>query len=135
MAERMIGGREFAKLWEKNARDKAIAAGTDLEKFAKVLDSEEAKAHVQLLSNNFAGSIAGDERAQAHLTAQLSQVSFKAKASAYLAMVEFREGLIETAVEVVEGLAIGAMKLAGRAIVELIRGSLASAGSKRGRRS
>ncbi len=69
-------------------------------------------------------AIAGDERLQKHLIAQLSLRKFSSEARAYLEIVAFREAVAQAILDVVGALVSQGAKLAGEALAGALTGAL-----------
>lgn len=72
------------------------------------------------LADDAAEALAGDERALAHLRAQLGLQVFSAQARAYLESVKFRRALAAALVDVAQELAVEGAKFAARALAEAL---------------
>ena len=74
------------------------------------------------LTDDIAAAIGGDERAQAHVEAQLALTKFSVEARAYLEAVAFRQALADAILEIVGGIVKVGAKLAGEALAAALLG-------------
>ena len=109
-----------AELLEK-IKDRARANGAD-----PVALAEDQLVHLASLSDGLAGALGGDERLQAHLSAQLAQAAFSAKAEAYLEAVAWRKAIQEVLTEIAVQAGKAAIAAAASGLASSLAGSLGS---------
>lgn len=78
--------------------------------------------HLTWLAGELADVVTGDERAQAHLKAQVAGFNFQAQATTYLEAVAWRNAIIKVAEELVTELADVGLELALGFLVDGLKG-------------
>ena len=117
----MIDGKDLGKRIEKKAADKLEAEGRKWLGLAG-----ESADHFERLVGNAAGALAGNERAEAHLKAQVAQLKFSTEVEGYLSAKELQEAILETIAEVAEESLDVAVEAAGAALAGLLKSSFAA---------
>lgn len=108
---------EFENLGER-LKGKVLSRAEGLIDF-----TEEQLLDLTALTDDVALAIAGDDRAQAHVEAQLRLKKFRGKARAYLEVVAFRKELAAAILEIVGGLVSVGAKLVGEALAGALVGA------------